>query len=206
LSKDRRIRKTVPRYLDIILMGPYGVGKSTLSRLVAQRVGWARYSLDDECYGYLEQMEGFNWSLKKEMVTWEWTSRKWQPYRIYVIDRFLDEHSEANEPCVFDLRAVSLLYEDRQFINRAQDILAPYSNTVLILPSPDREECLQILLDRVRKHGRGSRCSDEEINKINRDVIKCISNHDLAKIVVYTKGKSPEETREEICQLVKLEA
>lgn len=204
MSRGRRPQRIAPVYLDIILIGPYGAGKGTLARLVAQKLGWFRYSLDDEYYRYLEQMQGFNWSLKKKMETRAWLSPKWQPYNIYVIERFLDEHSEPNEPCVFDFGAGYLLYDDREFINRAQQILAPYPNTVLILPSPDREEALQIVLDQIRRDGRGSRYSDEEINRINGCIIRYHSKHDLAKIVVYTKGKSPEETKDEICQRVKL--
>ena len=78
-----------------------------------------------------------------------------------------------------------------------QQVLEPYINVVLILPSPDLEESIQILNE--RNGGIVSNGFD-----LNEYFVKHHSNYDLAKFVVYTKGKSPEEARDEILKIVKL--
>jgi hypothetical protein len=65
----------------------------------------------------------------------------------------------------------------------------------LILPSPDREESIQILNER-----NGSIFSNGVDS--NEHFVKHHSNYDLAKFIVYTKGKSPEETCDDILKLV----
>ena len=197
--------RSVP--LDIILIGPYGSGKSTLAGLISEKLGWSWYSLDGRYYRYLQQMEGFNVDLVNVMYTWGLASPKWEPYDVYVIERFLLEHSDSDEHCVFEFGAGHSVYEDCELFNRVKQILAPYPNIVLILPSPDLQESLRILLDRIRKHGsKGRDLCDEEIHRINRYIVENHSNYDLAKILVCTKGKSPEETSDEICKLVRLKA
>jgi shikimate kinase len=191
--------------LDIILVGPYGAGKSTIASLISQKLGWSWCSLDNEYYRYLQQMEGVNINLVNEMNTWELISPKWEPYDTYVIERFLLEHSSADGSSVLEFGAGHSVYESREFFDHIQQILSPYPNIVLLLPSPNLQESLQILLDRIRNHGlKGRNLSDEQINRTNKYIIEHHSNYDLAKIVVYTRGKLPDETSEEICQLVTL--
>lgn len=67
---------------------------------------------------------------------------------------------------------------------------------MLILPSPDLEESIQIL--NKRNGGIVSNGFD-----LNEHFVKHHSNYDLAKFVVYTEGKLPEETRDEILKSVK---
>ena len=199
--------KAVSVPLDIVLVGPYGAGKSTLASLVALKLKWPWYSLDNEYYRYLEEMEGVNVDLVNEMYTWDLASPKWEPYDAHVVERFLLEHSRADGGSVLELGAGHSVYEDYELLNRVRRILLPYPNVVLLLPSLDPQESLQILLNQIRKHGlKGRNLSDEEINRVNKRIIEHHSNYDLAKIVVYTRGKSPEEAGEEICQRVRLQA
>ncbi len=85
--------------------------------------------------------------------------------------------------CVIDLGAGHSVYEDDELFTRAQQALAPYNNVVLLLPSSNLEESIQILNDR--------NCSRPvDTLKFNEHFIKHHSNYDLAKITVYTKNKS----------------
>ena len=70
------------------------------------------------------------------------------------------------------------IYEIDSHFVRVKTALQPYKNVVLILPSPDKEESIQIL------HARtGSEDPEDDFD---------INEH------VYTKDKTPEETRDEI--------
>lgn len=65
------------------------------------------------------------------------------------------------------------------------------------MPSPDLDESVQILNER-----NGGVVGNFDFNE---HFVKRHSNHALSKIIVYTKGKSPEETRDEIIGLLKLD-
>ena len=50
---------------------------------------------------------------------------------------------------------------------------------------------------------RSDKSISQRYSKLSNSAIK--SNYDLAKFVEYTKGKSPEETRDEILALIERE-
>jgi hypothetical protein len=190
----------------VILIGPYGAGKSTLAELIAQKLGWCRYSLDEEYYHYLPQVDGYTVGLANEMNSWSFVSPRWQPYDIQVVERFLLEHSKPDHRCIVDFGVSHSIYDGGKFA-RIEQILAPYL-VVLILPSPNLEESVAILLKQIRAHGggglKGSNLTDEQINASNRYILEHPSNYKLAKITIYTKGKTTQETSKEICQKLQL--
>lgn len=99
--------------------------------------------------------------------------------------------------CVIDFGAGHSVYEDDEQFARVQRVLAPYNNIILLLPSPDWEESLQILNERV-----GSLIFNNF--DLNQHFLQHHANYDLAKFIIYSKGKTPEETCEEIINCVKL--
>jgi len=181
---------------SIILIGPYGVGKGTLAELISQKLGWSEYSLDLESECYLKERPDYE-KLQEKRNDWGLISPEWQHYDAYMVERCLTEHSKAEENWVIDFGAGHSVYEDEEILAGVQQIVAPHS-VVLILPSRDHEESLRILLERTRKRGRLTTYSDEQINEFNRRFIQCNSNYVLADLIVYTEGKLPEETCEEI--------
>jgi shikimate kinase len=140
-------------YTDIILIGPYGAGKSTLAELIADRLKWRYYALDEEGYHYLKEMKEYNIDIANKMFKWTLSSPNWQKYNIYLVERFLLKHGESGENCVLELGAGHSVYQDSIFLTRAKEILAPYPNVVLIRPSENIEESLQLLLKQIRHHG-----------------------------------------------------
>ena len=84
------------------------------------------------------------------------------------------------------------MYENDNQFRRAAAALAPFANVVLLQPSPDLDESYRLLRER-----RGERPGEAGLD-LNDHLLRHHSNHDLAKIVVYTQGKRPEETRDEI--------
>ena len=121
--------------------------------------------------------------------------RSWKSFDLYAVRRLL----EAHKSCVFDFGAGHSVYEDDALFARIQKILAPYVNVVLILPSPDLDESVQIL-----KARRSDGVADGF--DFHDHFVKHHSNHDLAKLVVYTKDKTPEETCNEILALIRRQA
>jgi len=193
-------------FTNIILIGPYGAGKSTLAKLIAKRLIWHQYSLDDKRYCYLKEMEEYSTDLVNQMNRWKLSSPEWQKYNIYFVERFLAEYADSDENCVLDLGAGHSVYQDAELFNRTKEIFSPYPNIVLILPTEKTKEALELLLNQIRndEHLKGSNYTNDRINEDNRFFLEHPSNRKLAKFVVYTKDKTPDETCEEICQLVHL--
>ena len=180
---------------DIILIGPISTGKSTLGRLLAQKLGIPQCSMDDIRLDYYKEIN-YDEQLAKqirEKEGFQGIYRYWKPFEAYAVERVLSEYSS----CVIDFGAGHSVYEDDELFKRVQQVLEPYINVVLILPSPDLEESIQILNE--RNGGIVSNGFD-----LNEYFVKHHSNYDLAKFVVYTKGKLPEEARDEILKIVKL--
>lgn len=179
---------------DIILIGPTRTGKSTIGKLLSEKLGHPQVSLDNLRREYYREI-GYDETLAK-------TFRQqggflalvlyWNLFDAYAIERLLADHHH----CVFDFGAGSCVSESQESFVRVQLALAPYPNILLILPSPDLEESLQILRDRDTH-------PPTDLNfDFNRHFLEHDAYYTLAKHIVYTKGKLPEETCDEILSLV----
>jgi shikimate kinase len=180
---------------DIVLIGPIGAGKTTLGKLLAHKLGISQCSMDDVRWNYYQEIN-YDEELAKNIREQEGFSgiyKYWKPFEAYAVERLLSEYSN----CVFDFGGGHSVYEDDELFQRVQRILEPYINVVLILPSPDVEESIQILNE--RNGGIISNGLD-----LNEHFVKHHSNYDLAKLIIYTQEKSPEETRDEILKRVKI--
>jgi hypothetical protein len=101
----------------------------------------------------------------------------WAQFNAHAVERVLAEHHD----CVIDFGAGHSIYEDEIDFQRVQCALAPYAHVILLLPSQDLDESVAILSESIVEHH-----------------VKHRSNPDLAKMVVYTKDRTPEETCDEI--------
>jgi shikimate kinase len=178
----------------IIIIGPIRAGKSTLARLLAEKLQIPHCPMDMLRWDYYKEI-GYDEELAKQINEKEeflGLYRYWKPFEAHAVERILTENSN----CVIDFGGGHSVYEDDELFARIQRILAPYENIVLVLPSPDLDESVRVLDER-----NGSVVSKGF--DFNEHFVKHHSNHDLAKIVVYTEGKSPEETCDEIIRLIK---
>lgn len=179
---------------DIILIGPVRTGKSTLGRLLSERLGRPLVALDDLRWKYYREI-GYDDTLAK-------TIRQrggflalvlyWQLFDAYAIERILAEHHD----CIFDFGAGAGAAESDENLARVRLALAPYPNVVLVLPSPDTDETLEILKARDAQ-------PPADLNfDFNRHFLERGFYQRLARHTVFTQGKLPEETRDEILGLV----
>jgi shikimate kinase len=174
---------------DIILIGPMSAGKSTQGELLSEKLQIPRRSMDDLRFAYYQEI-GYDEELAKQIAERDGflgLYRYWKPFEIHAVERLLAEHTG----CVIDFGAGHSVYEDADLFARAQRALAPYENVVLLLPSPDLDESVRLLNERT------GGCVSEGFDFCDH-FVRHHSNHDLAKIVVYTHGKTPQETRDEI--------
>lgn len=178
-------------YSNVILIGPIGVGKTTVGELLARQLGIEQISMDELRIQYYNEI-GYDENLAKRKREEDgWWSRYWywKPFEAYAVERILAEHSN----CVIDLGAGHSVYEDNYLFQQVQNLLAPYKNVILLLPALDVDESLKILNSRDE--------ATAQLADVNEHFLRHPSNRDLAKFVVYTKGKTPQEVCDEIIRL-----
>lgn len=178
---------------DIILIGPVGTGKSTLGQLLADKLGLPRAPMDDRRWDYYKEI-GYSDETAQEISGKEGflgLYRYWKPFEAHAVERLLAD----NQGCVIDFGAGHSVFEDEALFARVAQTLRPYPNVVLILPSPDLDESVRLL----RESRWDGMAGDFDFHA---HFVKHHSNFDLAKFTVYTQGKTPEQTRDEILALV----
>jgi hypothetical protein len=176
----------------VILIGPIRAGKSTVGRLLAERLNLPLRSLDIIFDSYLDEL-GYDREHAaglKKLGFYELT-KYWKPFEPDGVERLVAEAGDA----VVDLGGGHSVYEDEALFARVKKALAPFPNLILIMPSPDRDESISILNERTG--GYVSNGFD-----FHDSFVRSHCNYELAKHTVYTKGKTPEETCAEICDLL----
>jgi hypothetical protein len=191
----------------VILIGPYGAGKTEIARIFSQKFGWCWHSVDECYFRYLKQFVPDAAEISNQINKLPVGSPERQNYNIYdieVIARLLDEVLHSRENSVIDFGADHSLYPDKKYLNRAYKTLLPY-DVVLLLPSQEMNECCRILLSRIRSHGiKGHDLTDSQIIEWVTRSLQEPSNQLLAKHIIFTENQSPNETFRAICQLLKL--
>jgi shikimate kinase len=179
---------------DIILIGPIGAGKSTVGSLLSTRLNLPQCSMDDLRKSYYEEI-GYDEELGKQKreAGGIWGMYEyWKPFEAHAVERLLSEHHE----CTINFGAGHSVYEDDALFKRVETALLQYPNVVLLLPSIDLDESIKLLQARNEL--------PDEWSHLNEHFVRHPSNHKLAKFTVFTNGKIPEETCDEILSLLGL--
>ena len=177
--------------VDVILIGPSGVGKTTIAKLLAERLALKYISLDEIRFRYYAEV-GYD-ELKARQPKendYEELLRYWQPFDAHAVERALAEHQN----CVFDFGAIHSVYDDPALTMRVSDTIAPYRNVILLMPSEDKVESVRVLHERGRLGFDADEATLAKWLRIIRRFVMHPSNERLAKRLVYTKGRSPDET------------
>jgi adenylate kinase family enzyme len=181
---------------DIVLIGPARAGKSTIGKLLAEALELPQISLDSMRWVYYKEM-GYDENFAQEIRTrcgFLALVLYWNLFAAYAVERLLSDY----QTCVVDFGAG--IYESQESFARVQQTLSRYRNVVLLLPSPNQEESLRILKERDAN-------PPHDLNfDLNAHFLTHHSYYDLAKLTVYTHGKTPAQTCAEILELTGLPA
>ena len=187
---------------EIILIGPIRSGKSTIGALLAERLRVPQVRMDRLRFNYYKEI-GYEDAVRKRLEKEEGfvaVYRYWKPFEAYAVERLLMEHAD----CMIDFGGGHSVYEDTNLFERVKRALAPFANVILLLPSRDLDESVRVLRERtIAGNSWDGRSRGFDFHE---HFVKHHSNHDLAKFVVYTGGKTPEETRDEILRLTGFES
>ncbi|HEX3813067.1 MAG TPA: hypothetical protein VHX59_09520, partial [Mycobacteriales bacterium] len=178
----------------IVLIGPACAGKSTQAGLLAVALGWPRASLDDLIWQYCADA-GYSRTDFERTRTTNGASLARRPLPALFangVERIVREHPGK----VIDLGAGHTHLTDATLRARLRRALAGCPNVVLLLPAPDPEVSIRILKMR-SLHTRGHDWVRDGHDHIARWVSQS-PNSELATRTVYTDGKTPEQTRDEI--------
>ena len=161
---------------SIILIGPMGTGKSTISKMLSEDMNIDRISLDDrnklkDLYQYersFDNFKDFEFKLTGEVLT------------------------NLDRPYIIDFGAGHSVYEDQILFFEMKSLIDRFDNVFLIMPSEDKSESLEILNERRNIEKNSSKYFD------NKHFVYSTYNEILAKDVIYTKNKSEREVALEI--------
>ncbi|MDH5505801.1 MAG: shikimate kinase [Anaerolineae bacterium] len=185
----------------IILIGPMSAGKSTIAALLADKLGLPHCALDDGRWGYYDETSYDKQTAAEIMAEQGMLGllHYMKPYEAHAVERVLADHKGS----VIDFGAGHSVHEDEPLFKRVQHALAPFEHVILLLPSPDLDASVDVLNARFRK------LLEEEVGEVdeallglNEHFVKHASNHQLATMVVYTDSHTPEETCEEILEIL----
>ncbi|MGD2159175.1 MAG: hypothetical protein PVG14_19750 [Anaerolineales bacterium] len=181
---------------DIILMGPVRVGKSTVGKILSERLKLPQVSLDELRRRYYQEI-GYDPDIAHKIrKTGGFVALVfyWKLFDAYAVERMLADH----QGCVFDFGAGGSMYESTEMFGRVKKALTLYPNIILLLPSPDVDESARILNERTRdltgSFGQGFNWHEYFLGQE--------TYYKLAKYIVYSHGKTPDETCDEIMDLV----
>lgn len=185
----------------VILIGPMSVGKSTLAVKLAKKLGVPRVELDDvrgRFYGEI----GYDEKHASNIVGEEGMMgliQYWKPFEAHAVERALEEFKN----CVMDFGAGHSVHENPELFERVKKALEPHKFVVLVLPSPDLDHSVEIVNQRfsellVNEVGK----IDPELLDLNEHFVRHPSNGLLAKKTIYTEGRSPTATAEEILEWI----
>lgn len=182
----------------IILIGPLGAGKTTVGYLLAQRLDLPFCSIDNVRDAYYQQV-GYDKTLAAQIAASEGISgvlRYSKPFEAQMVEIILtDRHG------IIDFGASNSVYEEQALFARVENALAPYPNVILLLPSPDADESAAILKNRLtRRLTEAGKEFTDELFELNEYFVRHPSNYRLAKLVMYTRDKTPEEICDELVQ------
>jgi shikimate kinase len=183
----------------ILLIGPLGAGKTTVGQLLAERLGLPFCSVDQVRDAYYKNV-GYDQAFASQIAASEQgipgLLRYSKPFEAKMVQQVLADHHG-----VIDFGASNSVYDDKVLFARVEKTLAPYPNVILLLPSQDLDESAEILKRRLTQMltGAGKEFTDE-LFELNEYFIRHPSNHRLAKRVIYTKDKTPEEICDEIVE------
>jgi len=119
---------------EIVLIGPVSIGKTTVSKTLAEKTGLPRVSMDDLLFGYMAEV-GFCEDHWKEIIEKQGKTAGYRYLKVFgshAVKRLLESH----ENCIFDFGGGGVTGEFPDEFSRITEALKGFRNVVFLVPSP----------------------------------------------------------------------
>ena len=160
---------------SIILIGPSGAGKSTVADDMEKRLKMPRVCLDKMASDARKNGERARFR----------TPDEFSYYMIHSLISVAEKREGAY--AVVDFGAGHSIYKDKTIFAKVKKELKPFKNVVLLLPCKDESKALEIM---------ASRSTGDTSD--NLEFLRNPCNRELATMVVYADGRTPQEISDEI--------
>lgn len=179
---------------SVILIGPMRAGKTTVSKLVAEKLDLRLVRLDQirwDYYATLGYDEDHAKSLRKSGGLDFYNYMK--PFEAALVEHIVQLHPEDT---VIDFGAGHSVYEQEDLFQRVRKALEPFPHIIYLVPCSDVEAAVQILNQRDIEDGESG------LPALNRLFVTHPSNSILATHTIYNLDQTSEQTCDEIMNLI----
>lgn len=173
-----------------MLIGPIGVGKSTVAPLVASLIGREMVSMDEVRFDYYRRA-GYDDTLAATFGSSGDIAGLigyWKPYEADAVEHLVVDQSDA----VLDFGAGHADYPEGPLLDRVAAALTEHF-VVLLMPSESTDESTQLLRRRLDDQ-------HDAVHELNRGFIASPSFRQLADTTVYVAGRTPAEIAAEVVE------
>lgn len=176
---------------NIVIMGPIGVGKSSVAQELAKQLCLPRIELDEQRTRIYKQT---NFSVDEAERQYSLNGiRGWytyqKPYELLSVDVILSEYSNT----VIDFGGGQSVYDDEKQITEFLRLMESVKNSFLLMPYKDVDKSLSLLSKRI----------NEDELKLNEIFVRSETNKLAAKHIIYTEMKTIKQIVDEILSFIK---
>ena len=181
----------------VVLIGPPGVGKSTVGPIVAARLGVAFVDLDAAGETYYAEVQQPISSLveRADDVGFVDAHRWWQPARVHAVRRAVADHARA----VIALGAGHSHYEDAEHADALRHVVSE-CRVVLLLVDRNPSLTIAVLRDRCVVD-KGHDWMSDGFDFLT-EWVTSEQNRSLADFVSYSSGARPEDVANAIASAI----
>ena len=171
---------------SIILIGPMGTGKTTVSKEIQKRNNMPLISLDnrDQLHDLYEEIER--------------NGLKGKDAEFYLVARTL---TSMEKPSIIAFGAGHGDYPNKIMEAEMEVLLNKFPNVICLEYSENKEESLEVLNQRISQR-EGDQSRTEQVLKANKHFVYDSSFDTFAQKTIYTKGSTPEEVADEILDFI----
>ena len=174
------------------------VGKSSTAKILSERLNKPIINLDNLRRTFSEQ-EKINVDEFRELIDTGQICKYYETSRAFelkLVNFVINEHCD----CIFDFGGGNASYESDEHTLRLKEMLAPFNNSFLLLPSNDLIDSMMTLNRRsINRPPKFQPLSEEQL-KFNNKILTFHFAHSIAKHRILNEHMSIEETANTILE------